>query len=320
MNSFELAECFKKLIGAPWCKEPGGFINVFSLPGISLHSLESIRDEDKHTFLELIESLVIRSVERVINDLFTYIDFSLKGSEGVVCRGRVKLNREGLPIVKSAESALVSLSVLQSKFLVLHLFTLRFYSASEQKIRVRVTEKQTNSVLFEEVVTANIGENFIPVNKHFNPTAYNRELIVSYEPVDANEVLYYETTNEPCFSDCGCNSYILCCGENREAPTYGLGLEYTAECSLELFACHNALKFKGVLSYAFQIEYYLELIGSSRLNKFTTTKATDYERIYEDAKKMYENAYKRLKNSLYICDECCFKCNSGFIGMRYVTN
>ena len=57
------------------------------------------------------------------------------------------------------------------------------------------------------------------------------------------------------------------------------------------------------------IEYYKELIGSSRLNRFTKTNAERNKELYDMAVKDYEKALKNLAKFGNITDSCCFKCN-----------
>ena len=207
MNLLELSECFNDLISAPGCRKPGGYINVLNLPGVSLNSLESIKDEDVDSYIELVNLLIARSVERVVNDLFLYFDITLKGEDGILCRGRLKTDKEGRLVANKTDYGSFTLGIVQSRFLVLNLFNLRFYSPIEQEITFKIRELGTGNVVAEYPTKVLAGENVIRINKHFNPTAYNRVFEVYYE---GEGVQYYETTNEPCFSNCACKEYILC--------------------------------------------------------------------------------------------------------------
>lgn len=338
MNYTQLSDCFKRVIEVPGCEPVSNdSIKINNLAGISINSIESIRSEDYDSYIDVVSNLVNRSINRIINDMYRFIDVNLISYGGVHCIGRLVTDGNGNLVVATpppaSEMAGIILSVQQSKFLTLTIHNFVFHSPIAQTATFLIQEPQTYTTIETITVDLVAGENIIEVNRTFNPNNYNRSIVIVY---DTSLVTSYVSESKPCYPDCKCNEYITCggicaCnntlnhgtvlainGFERVANTYGLSVNYSVDCSLGLFICNNINKFRNILSYAVQIEYYFELIGSSRLNKFTTTKASDYERIYEQAVKDYEAAYSSLSKNLDFCDDCCFKCGTGFIGGRYL--
>jgi hypothetical protein len=342
MDISNLIECFKKVINIPSCDTNNtGGIQINQLPGISIKSLQSIAKEEQESYINVVNDIIMRAIYRIINDLSSYITIELNNYGQVLCYGRLEQDKDGylIPVDATTNTTLVGglVSVSQSKFLTLYIDSFRFYSPRQQTGVFYLLTTQNNQIIETYTVDLVAGENNIIVNKHFYPTNYSRTIAIVY---DSSTLEHYKTNSLDCYDACPCDCTFVCSSGvssngNRiaEIPaggvlghkwtnsqdTYGISVTYGLNCDLGVFICQNINKFSNILMYAVQIEYYLELIGSSRLNKFTTTKASDYEKIYDVATKDYVNSYKTLSKSLNFCDNCCFPCkNSGFIKSRYI--
>ena len=163
-----------------------------------------------------------------------------------------------------------------------------------------------------------VGENEIIVNKKYFPRRHSNMLFISYEGSDTP---YYSSTSQPCFDDCSCystNCFIEPCGNktqgyktNFTTETYGLGVKWLEECSFERLICENASLLVNALLYAAGVEYVLEVMGSSRLNRFTTTKVEDLQKLLAIYENYYKKALTTAMKSLDFCDNCCFLCEGG---------
>jgi len=326
-------DCLKNIIGISQCPTLDEFgneipsialININQLPGISIESIDSIADSDYDTYLQVYEDILTRAAMRLSNDIPTYLPLDLVGDIGYSCYGRLKHDADYMLIPNSTYSPIptyggIGLGIRQSQFLVLNIPFFRFFSPIQQVITFYIKEAASGSILWQKQVAINAGENIVDVNLDVYGTSYQKRIFLYY---DLSGSEYYETTSDQCYYDCdvcGCD-YIDCSGirgaSSNDAiyfqgrnSTFGLSVTYNAYCDFTAYICNNRRNFLQPMVYATMIEYYKELIGSSRLNRFTKTNAERNKELYDMAVKDYEKALKNLAKFGNITDSCCFKCN-----------
>jgi hypothetical protein len=305
--------CLKNLIGVAGCKEPYPLVYINSLPGISIKSLDMIANEDQITYLGVIDNIIERAVMRIEIDLFSVsgVRFSVPAEN--YCVGRIQ---EPLTLVQSAPGLQgVLFNFKQSKYLVINVLSLFFRSPVDQTLKFYIIDLVTNEIY--DVIQANLlqGENEIIVNKRYFPRRHSNQLFIAYEGNDSD---YYSTKSEECYDDCSCftsNCHIDPCGnktlgyKNKKTDeTYGISVKWLEECSIERFICENSMFFRNVILYAAGIEYVLEVMGSSRLNRFTQTKNEDLNKLMLIYESYYKKALQSVVKNLDFCDNCCFDC------------
>jgi len=308
--------CLKEIIGVLGCNEKPPLVYLNSLPGISIKSLDMIANEDKITFLGVIDDIITRAGMRLEIDLFAMAGVQFADATETYCIGRIK---EPLQLI-SGQAGLqgIIFTFNQSKYLVLNLLSIYFRSYRDQTLTFYISDLVTNETY--DVIEAELfeGENEIVINKKYFPRRHSNKLFVSYE---GSSTLYYSSTSDNCFDDCDCftaDCHIEPCGNktqgykiNKTNETYGLGVKWVEECSLERLICENASRFRNAILYAAGIEYVLEVMGSSRLNRFTQTQNTDLQKLMLIYESYYKKAMQAAVKSINFCDDCCFRCEGG---------
>lgn len=273
-----------------------------------------LANEDQVTFWGVFEDILTRAALRIETDLQALLGVQLNSFQEVYCVGRATS-----PIVSSTTTGGLQgiiFNIHQSQYLVLSISEILFFSPIDQDLHLLIIDLEANAILNEYFFYAQAGENRFPINEKFWPRRNEGSIFIGFENPG---VFFFETTAMACHP---CKP--LSCNElprvreisgwdngERTLQTFGLGILYSIECSFERFICWNAPFFKNVLLYAAGVEYVLEMLGSSRLNRFTATKQEEMIKLQN----IYENYYvKNLKNItkvLNFCDDCCFHCQPG---------
>jgi len=307
-----MANCLAQAINVRGCgNTPLVYLN--SLPGISLKSLDLIKNEEQHSYVDVINDVRERAANRVTFDFFasSNVEFTLLPHTN--CVGRISEPLQLLP--PSGGEGGILFDFVTSKYLSLRIVNLYFKSDVVQTITFFVKDVVTNEVLDTIVADLVIGENEIPVNKLYYPTRTSTKLFVGY---DLSTTGYYKTSIEDCYEGCnGCRVLGTCgCriarafnGNTPSQTTYGLGILYTEECSFDKFVCDNINLFLQPLLYASGIEFVHELIGSTRLNSITSMPKDAREALLTNYTDMYEKSMKLLLKKIDLCDTCCFRCH-----------
>lgn len=308
--------CLKNVIGVLGCKEPHPLVYLNSLPGISIKSLDMIANEDQITYLGVINNIIERAAMRIEIDLFSFSGVQFSAPTETYCIGRLKEPLTLTPSTAGLQGIIFTFK--QSKYLVLNILSLYFRSPIDQTLTFYVSDLVTNEIydIFEADLVQ--GENEIVINKRYFPRRHSNQLFVSYEGSDSD---YYSSTSENCFDNCSCvtrDCHIQPCGNkvqgykiNKTQETFGLAVKWLEECSIERFICENATFFRNAILYAAGIEYVLEVMGSSRLNRFTQTKGEDLNKLMLIYESYYKKAMQAVVKNLNFCDDCCFECAGG---------
>jgi hypothetical protein len=304
--------CLKNIIGVLGCEsDTRPLIYLNRLPGVSIKSLDMIANEDQITYLGVIDDIITRAGMRLEIDMLALGGIRLTQDSQAQCLGRLVEPVEQ----KIGESGLQGMvfTFRQSKYLTLKILSLFFYSPITQNVTFYVIDAVTNEVYDTIPAQLQPGDNEIPINRSYYPRRSGNFLLVVYE---GEGVSYYETIDEPCYDECQCR-FITACGNKRMGfkddfteETFGLGVKFIEECSVSRLICENASLVANALLYAAGVEYVLEVMGSSRLNRFTSVKVEDYNKLLA----IFESAYKKaltaaLKN-IDVCDGCCFDCEN----------
>jgi len=304
--------CLKNIIGVLGCEsDTRPLVYLNRLPGVSIKSLDMIANEDQITYLGVIDDIITRAGMRLEIDMLAMGGIRLTQDSQASCIGRLVEPAEQ----KIGEPGLqgMAFTFKQSKYLTLKILSLFFYSPVAQNITFYVIDAVTNEVYDTIPAQLQPGDNEIPINRSYYPRRSSNFLLVVYE---GEGVAYYETIDEPCYDACDCR-YIRVCGSKRMGfrddfieETFGLGVKFIEECSVSRLICENAALVANALLYAAGVEYVLEVMGSSRLNRFTSVKVEDYNKLLA----IFESAYKKaltaaLKN-IDVCDGCCFDCEN----------
>lgn len=322
-------DCLESIISIFSCPEVDGYgqlvgtpsiYNITQLPGLSLEAMDKIADTDYHSYYGLYTDIIKRAALRLSNDLPAIIPVELNGEVWFDCIGRIKQNLDGSfnTIVGNGNLAGVMLGIRQSKFLTLQVRNIYFHSPVMQTINFMVIEVASNDVLGVYTKDCVIGTNTLEVGLDIPAGQYQKTIAIVY---DTTNISFYETESKRCYkecNDCGCEC-IECNGLNgvevidgvfeRQYNTYGISVDFSAFCDFNNFICQNRQVFAPSMFYASFIEFYYETLGSSRLNKFTKTNASNLEKIYTNMEKDYMKSLENLSKKTIFNDSCCFKCD-----------
>lgn len=325
--------CLSKAINVRGCSSTNlPLIYLNSLPGISIKSLDMIANEDKLNYTGVIDSIIQRAGQRILLDFISgaaNAKINPKYFNTINCIGRVTEplvfnNANVTPILQG-----IKITFKQSQYLSLNLYNLYFRSQVNQNLDFYIIDLVTNDVLDTINVDLIAGDNKIIINKLYYPNPRSTQIGIIYNSLNTG---YYNSKNLPCYDEC-CNECSdhdvigLCCNDNTIAGysqgqvsdnTYGLSIEYSIECSYERLLCENINMFLQPLLYACGIEYIYELIGSSRLNKYTTTKKEENEQLLKNFEKRYMQAIEKSVRVINWCDNCCWYCEE-MVNYKYVT-
>lgn len=308
--------CLKEIIGVAGCDGKQPLVLLNTLPGISIKSLDMIANEDKITFLGVIDNILERAAMRIEIDLQSMAGIKLAYPTETFCIGRL---REPLALTGgNAGLQGILFNFNQSKYLVLNILSLFFRSHIDQTLKFYIIDLVTNEIYDEITADLVIGENEIILNKQYFPRRHSNKLFIAYE---GSDTLYYSSTADACYDDCSCNTtncFMQACGNetrgykvNSTHETYGLSLKYLEECSISRLICENANIFRNVILYAAGIEYVLDVMGSSRLNRFTAIKVDDYVKLQAIYESYYKKSLQAAVSAIDFCDNCCFTCEGG---------
>lgn len=314
-------DCFEGLIGVQSCSVKQVQFDIARLPGISIESIEKIRDADTQTFLDAINDVIFRAVYRLKGDLSKSIKTS--GMQSEICIGR--LDDAMILVPASTGFGGIMLKMMQSQYLLITIDSLKFFTDGIYTIDFLVHDMTTGTLLETINFQTQAGENEIPVNLTLLAQRYDRQISITY---DLSTAPYMKSSALPCFDGCSCSCPVaLTCGCNsftglyenvKSFTTFGLAASFRIECSFEKFICNNISKLGEALWYAAGIEYFDELKGSPALNKFTKTKAEDYQILRNSLKSKYTKAIESGLQSLNLTDNCCFQCDSEIYKFHYV--
>jgi hypothetical protein len=295
-----------------------------TLPGISTRSLDAIANGDRVTYLGVIEAISERVAMRIETDFAANIGIELKSYNEVFCTGRIDDPLTYVPANAVPGLQGLVFEFLQSKQLVMHVLKLYFRSDIAQTINFFIIDLFTNDLLDTITLELEPGENEFYLGNEYFPQRHSNKLFIGY---DGSTTGYYSTSDSECYDGCHCGCpQIRVCGCNKLVSgykneythdTYGLSIEWAIACSYCRLLTENIHLFKTAIMYAAGVEYMLELWGSDRLNKYTTTKADENEKLLEYYKKMYISSLKSVTQNLNLCDHCCFECKGG-IQYKYV--
>lgn len=317
--------CLSQIIGFRGCEQLTPPLAYFeSLPGVSIKALDMIADDDQQNFIEVMDDLRFRAAQRVFVSMQKGANIKLQTFSDNFCVGRLDEPLNFVPATTTNNLQGIVFSLKQSKYLALDIHSLMFFSDIDKEITFFLIDLQSNSLITQFNYSLLAGENTIPVNKTVFPSRYSTKIFIAYDSFFSG---YFQSKTQNCYDDCidicGCSDN--CCndiygwnGSLRSSDSYGLGVNYSVLCSFERLLCENSHLFVQALLYATGIEFIFELRGSSRINKFTTTKEADYTFLLNVFEERYKESIMAALNSINFCDDCCFEC-AGSVNYGYVT-
>jgi len=209
----------------------------------------------------------------------------------------------------------------QSKYLMLNVLNILFRSEADKTVTFYVKDTVTGDIYDTFTVDLVAGENTIPINKSYAPRRHSNKLFIGY---DGSTTGYYVTSDRSCYDDCddcGCSDVCEANGGDivsgfsvtKTGMTYGLSVQYSLDCSFSRLLCENIGALKQAMLYAAGIEYMYEMMGTSRMNRYTMTKREDFDSIKDMFEARYKNSLKAAIKNINLCDTCCFECKGGIL-------
>jgi len=311
--------CLENVIGVPGCHyDSAPIVMLNTLPGISIRSLDAIANEDKLNFIGVIEAIGERVAMRIESDFATNIGIELKAYNEVFCTGRLKDPLTLVPAAVAPGLQGIVFEFLQSKQMVMTLLNVYFRSPVAQNLDFFVIDLFTGDVLDTVNVDLVQGENRFSIGKEYYPRRHSNKLFIGYEGSASG---YYDSEDKECYDGCTCDcEEIKSCGgcsvisgfkQTYTDSTYGMSVEWAINCSYCRLLKDNVHLFRNAILYAAGIEYLLELMGSSRINRFTSLNAEQNAELMQNYNKMYYSSLKSATKNLNLCDHCCFECTGG---------
>lgn len=313
--------CFEK-VGVKTCNTNVVY-DITKLPGISLESLEKIRDKDTVSLTELVDNLIFRAINRVKIDLISGKKIQLANQDFSLCVGRLTDISEIVPASNGKGG--VTIDIIQSEYILLNLATLYFYTDDVYSVDFQVIDLYSNTVLHTFTLDTVAGENVYDLNFDIFASRHSRKIAVVYDLSQAN---FYKTNAIACFDSCTCSCPVaVTCGCNnvtgnlnlsKSNYTYGVGLQMKLQCSFEKFLCNNSNAVVDAIYYATALEYYDENLLNFNVNKFTRTREEETVNYQKVMQQKYDKAIYYATSALNFCDNCCFECPDA--GIRYEYN
>lgn len=322
MSSF--IDCFEGIIGVQSCSTTQLKYDIAKLPGISIESIEKVRDKDTDTFKQSIDNVIFRAVYRLKSDLLHASNIKMKSYRDELCLGRLASGDEAILVPADSGHGGVYIDINQSKYVLLSILNIYFYTDNIYTVDFLIHDVYTNTLIDIITVETTEGDNIIPVNLELYAQRYDRRISITYDLSTAN---HYLTYSQSCYDACSCSCPTsLICGCNsllgykdlmKSNLTFGLGVSIRTECSFEKFICNNLHILSESLWYAGGIEYFDEMKGSPNINKFTKTNAENYDELRNTLKSKYNKALDAAIKNLNFNDNCCFVCDSEKINYVY---
>jgi len=284
-----------------------------------------VADSEKENHINVLNAIFNRAIIRIVNDFFSKsgINGKLKIYGNSYCNGRYDIPFEEVPAATDSIEQGILFTFPLSKYLSLRIDELVFYSPSSANITFFIKDNISGTVLKEVNVVTEVGKNLIKLNTLVFPAPHRQHIFVGY---DGSSTGYYKTTNLECYEGCDCDCEILSCTgctyvrgliqDTKTHETFGLSVSYALECSMERLICENKNLFSRALLYASGIEYLHEVMGSDRINYFTSTNAEEREKLMDSFTKSYWAGLTTAIKNINFCDDCCFECQEP-ISYRY---
>jgi hypothetical protein len=289
-----------------------------SLPGISTRSLDALANEDQINFIGVIEGISDRVAMRIESDFATNIGMELKAYNDVFCTGRITDPLTFVPASVVPGKQGMVFEFLQSKHLVMRIMNLYFRADVAKTMTFEVIDLFTGDIL--DTITQDLqpGENKISINREYYPRRHSNKLFIGY---DGTTTGYFSSKDSECYDGCVCDcEEIKSCGgcsiisgyrNIYTDQTYGLSVEWALNCSFCRLLLDSIHLFKPAILYAAGMEYLFEVMGSSRVNRFTSVNSEQNAELMESFRKMYYSTLRSATKNLNLCDSCCFDCVGG---------
>lgn len=292
------------------------------LPGIETGMFEDLTTADQAIYDDVLDKVKRRTIGSFYSEIVE--KFRHKFVPNLLLEN-VVTGRWDQPFVSLTSEAKLfgtAISLKISKYLEAHIDTVEIYvgNAPLTGASIYVYDLERGTLL--ETVTFDAPSNgFYEVE--INSRYMNDQIGILY---DGEEILSRETTffdqtyyQELC-RDCGCTFTqgrpveIDKGGDviwNNISTEYypGMVVKYHVGCSLEAFLCQRKSTLAEALQYKMGIEFFIELLASSRINITTLIPRPKLDALMSYCKTHYEKALKTFVDGTTVHDPLCMVCN-----------
>lgn len=324
-------DCIKNIIGINHCRYPYTYVkDISQQPGIGIKSLDHLADDEQITFLNVLEDIKQRGIDR-LNALLIENGLILNSNNFTNCFGIYNDNNISNQTTSSNNGIIISLK--KAKYLVLYLKEIIFFTdVASQTIDFIVKDTFLNNIILQKSIVTIQGKNIINLNLEINPNDINGNVFIGF---DQTNISFLETKNEYCYNfftntySCECDpcTYFLKCKDivdskttdTNNLSTFGMSLYYSINCSMEKMICDNSSVFSLPLLYATSIEFIYERLVSDRLNYITLLRDDNYEKLLINYENLLSKTIKGIFKTFTFNDNCCFAChNNSYVSIAKI--
>lgn len=277
-----ITSCLNNYIGVQGCgntdSDSGLYLN--DLAGIEIKKMDNLANDEQQNFMGLwasIQKRALRKFQRDVRMAFL-TKYKLKGVTQSVNIGKIIDTTTLVTASNQYRGMIIELNdvddeVVYSVLQAIHIQSLKFYATGVDTIDVKVIDLDTEEELFTSSVTTASGWNDLNVNEYF--IARRVFVCITADVLDTVKLNIEEFELDNCYK-CkaeikGAVSTLGDVSDIEETPynTYGLSVVMNVSCAWDTLVCNNKEIFSQALLYCLGIEFVVEWLQSSRINRWT---------------------------------------------------
>lgn len=315
-------DCYKDYIGLKGCCEdspPASGLFINTLSGITGELLESLAEREQETGQLAYSDVQDIAARRFYTDTISKLrkSYRLKQirEEFIYRPDEDSGVNEGMAAEK--RGVLLSFGVNFSTFQSFTVNKIYFIGQAAGAATVHFLDGD-GIELYHKDFTAGVGLNIVSIDKRFN----TRQLFIG---IDATAVATMHTEFEANTLSCFCRMVQCLCGtcdaaidgsiydgsyETTAGNSHGMGVWGYSGCDYSSILCNNRELFTSAWLFLLGNQSIIELLNSSRINRYTTVDRERYTELRDFYQVQYEKELETALDGIVINtkEDCCVEC------------